>query len=68
MTRLKKSRGFLAIVPYTDLPQTNNKFTTHISGFFNGANFRCAHMGYIEFPKCQIDSSRDFVYFSISNR
>ena len=35
----------------TDLPQNKNKFMTHISGFFNGTKFRCAHMGYMRFPK-----------------
>ena len=36
---------------FTDLPQNKNKFMTHISGFFNGTKFRCAHMGYMRFPK-----------------
>ena len=35
----------------TDLPRNKNKFTTHISGLFNGTIFRCAHMGYMRFPK-----------------
>ena len=35
----------------TDLPQNKNKFMTHISGTFNGAKFRCVHMGYMRFPK-----------------
>ena len=33
------------------LPAIKNKFMAHISGFFNGTKFRCAHIGYMRFPK-----------------
>ena len=56
----------------TDLPQNENKFMTHISGVFNGSKSDaliwviCAFQN--ELKMSQIDSSRDFGYFSILNR